>query len=193
MTNRYANGKIYKLVSNKTNKIYIGSCCVPLRQRLYEHKKKFKSFVKNGKSSTTSKELFKLDDKIEIILIEDYPCQSKNELERRERFYIENMICVNKRLPARSRDERVEYEKRYQANHKDEIAENKKQYYSDHKEEIAEYQADHKDEIAERKKQPMTCACGSTFRKSDKSKHERTKKHQTYLSTIPKCILVYIE
>jgi hypothetical protein len=36
--NKYHNGKIYKLVNDVDDKVYIGSTCQPLYKRLYEHK-----------------------------------------------------------------------------------------------------------------------------------------------------------
>ena len=39
----YADGKIYKLVNNVDNKIYVGSTCNPLRLRKSGHKIKSKA------------------------------------------------------------------------------------------------------------------------------------------------------
>ena len=51
--------------------------------------------------------LFSLDsyDNIDIILVEAFPCNNKNELESRERYYIENNICLNKNIPTRTMKE----------------------------------------------------------------------------------------
>ena len=38
------------------------------------------------------------EDNPEIFLIESYPCNSKDELIARERFYIERMECLNKMM-----------------------------------------------------------------------------------------------
>ena len=38
-----------------------------------------------------------------------------------------------------------------------------------------------KDERNEKRKEKHICLCGSTYRKRDKAKHERTQKHQDYL------------
>jgi hypothetical protein len=35
--------------------------------------------------------------------------------------------------------------------------------------------------LDEKRKEKHICLCGSTYRKSDKAKHERTQKHQDYL------------
>ena len=35
---RYSRGKIYKLIENATGCFYIGSTCMPLHKRFYDHK-----------------------------------------------------------------------------------------------------------------------------------------------------------
>ena len=137
---RYSRGKIYKLVSDVTDKIYIGSCCGPLRKRLSEHK--------SCSNTTKSCELFKLGGNVEIILIEEYPCKSKMELERRERYHIENNNCVNRSIPTRTRAERREanrdvlreYEKEYYEANKGVILEYHKEYREANRDVILEYQ-----------------------------------------------------
>ena len=48
-TNRYENGKIYKLVSPHTNKIYIGSTCKKyLCQRMADHNSRFRKWDLNN-------------------------------------------------------------------------------------------------------------------------------------------------
>ena len=51
-----------------------------------------------------------------------------------------------------------------------------KEYIEDNKEKIKEY--------SEKNKVKITCICGSCFRKVDKNRHERTKKHQSFLKSI---------
>jgi hypothetical protein len=43
--------------------------------------------------------------KPEIYLIENYPCNSKQELCKRERHYVETIDCVNKYIPSRTKKE----------------------------------------------------------------------------------------
>ena len=49
------------------------------------------------------------------------------------------------------------------------------------KDERKQYYKEKKILINEKAKIPMTCVCGSTFRKSDKARHERSKKHQEFI------------
>ena len=41
--NRYQNGKIYQITNNIDDMVYIGSTCLPLRKRIYNHKKEHHS------------------------------------------------------------------------------------------------------------------------------------------------------
>ena len=81
----YTNGKIYKLTSKQTDKIYVGSTTKILNQRMHDHRTKYKY---NHISNISSCEILKYDDAI-IELIEDYSCDSKTELEKREQHYMD--------------------------------------------------------------------------------------------------------
>ena len=83
MTN-YQNSKIYKIVDNLTNAIYVGSTCKSLEQRLNQHIANNKSFKAGVYPNyvTVFKILDNNDYKIE--LIENYPCATKQDLNIRE-------------------------------------------------------------------------------------------------------------
>ena len=87
----YQNGKIYKLVSNISTDIYIGSTVNKLTHRLNGHKSKSNDCISN--------QLFKNDAVVQIILIEMFPCNSKIELIAREHHYITTLVCINKYIP----------------------------------------------------------------------------------------------
>ena len=106
-----SKGKIYKLVSFQTDKVYVGSTCSLLSKRFYEHKMKFKK--SHDKLNLTSFEILKYAD-CDIILLEDFPCENRNQLHARERYYIESLSCVNKNIPTRTRKE-------YAINNKDKL------------------------------------------------------------------------
>ena len=97
MDNRYSRGKIYKITSEQTDNVYIGSTIQKLNRRFTGHKTDYK----NGHNKS-SKEIVKYDD-ARIELIENYPCNSNKELHTRERYYIENTPnTVNKSIPSRT-------------------------------------------------------------------------------------------
>lgn len=89
----YSNGKIYKIISNETNKIYIGSTCDKLCKRMADHRTKYKH-----DSAVSCKEILQYDD-ARIILVENYSCKNRDELNSREEHWIQEFkhICVNKR------------------------------------------------------------------------------------------------
>jgi hypothetical protein len=95
MSNKYQNAKIYKLTGGGFT--YIGSTTLKyLSQRMCQHR--------CPKNKTSSKQIVCFPD-CQITLIETFPCQSKDELRARERYWIENTECVNKNIPGRTRDE----------------------------------------------------------------------------------------
>lgn len=98
----YSNGKIYKIVpTNGDNICYIGSTTKQyLSQRMDSHRACYRKWEKNkDKNLTTSVELFEKYgiENCKIVLIENFPCNSKDELEKREGEYIKTLNCINKR------------------------------------------------------------------------------------------------
>ena len=91
----YQFSKIYKLVSKKTGKIFIGSTTKKyLSSRKSQHLYEYRMFpVKRDKSK--SFHVLK-DEDIDIILIEKYPCNDKDELHSRTMYWIDYIDCVNK-------------------------------------------------------------------------------------------------
>jgi len=159
----YQNGKIYKIHSFQTDNIYIGSTTQPLCKRFVDHKFKFKQGIKGP----MSKKILIYDDAM-ITLIENYPCNDRNELEKRERFQIENNNCVNKCIPTRTskeyrdsnKDKLKQYQidnkdklKQYRLDNKDKIKEQHKQFFIDNKDYTKQYLIDNKDKIKQRHKQ----------------------------------------
>lgn len=89
----YQNGKIYRIVSDNTDKVYIGSSSHKyLAQRWATHNCDYK----HGRQYTTAWELFDAGN-CRIELIEKFPCNSRKELTLRENYWIDNTPnCVNK-------------------------------------------------------------------------------------------------
>ena len=143
--NKFQNGKIYKIVCNTTGLVYYGSSSSDkLRKRLASHKCDYKRYLDGKRNYVSSFEILK-NNNFEIILIENYPCNSRNELHTRERYYIENNECVNQCIPLRTPQE-------YREDNKEKIIEKHKNYYENNKEKIKEYYENNIDKINERKK-----------------------------------------
>lgn len=83
----YRRSKIYKIVNNKNNHIHIGTTTnLRLSSRLAQHK----SAVKNKKDFRGITRYMKDFPQytFSIVLLENYPCNSKDELNARLRYYI---------------------------------------------------------------------------------------------------------
>jgi hypothetical protein len=151
-TEFYKNGKIYKIIDNTTGNIYIGCTCKKLCQRIAGHRTAYKNYLNGTGHYITSFEILK-NDNYSIILLEVYSCDTKEQLNRKEREYIDNLECVNKYIPTRTHKEY--YKKYYEAN-KDTLNENKKIYRENNKDKIKEtkkiYNENNKDKIKENQK-----------------------------------------
>ena len=101
----FQNSKIYKLWSPSQNLIYYGSTVRPLSQRFNEHKCRYKLYTEdNSRVYVTSFEIMKCTD-CKMELLEDYPCDNKQQLLKKEAEYIKNNECVNKEIPTRTQKE----------------------------------------------------------------------------------------
>jgi hypothetical protein len=161
----YKNGKIYKITDLNYTKQYIGSTTQPLYKRLSNHKDKYKYDKYKGSSCKILFDEFGIDN-CKIILIEDFPCESKEQLLMRENYYIKNEDCVNKHLSYRTEEDKkecnknkskinyalnknkiLEESKKYYENNKDDIKEKCNKYYAINKIKKQLYYNEHKDEI----------------------------------------------
>jgi hypothetical protein len=147
-------GRIYKITSLQTEKIYIGSTTTALNKRLSKHKSGYKRYQNGKYRNTSSFEIIKYPDAI-IELIEEKEFKDKKEMLFRERHYIEIYECVNKVIPIRTNEEQHNYNKEY----------NKK------------YKMDNKDKINAGQNEKCICECGHSYTRYHKASHMRTKKH----------------
>jgi hypothetical protein len=92
--NKYINGKIYALVSESAQVVYYGSTIQRLSQRKGEHIRDYKNHLYNDGWKCASFEVLKHED-AKIILIEEFPCKSRLELEQREGHWQLNNNCTN--------------------------------------------------------------------------------------------------
>lgn len=106
MVGDYNNGKVYKIWTPLTNKIYIGSTIKPLCNRMSQHRKDYKLWL-NGYVRPTghpianfsSFRILEIDPDCKIELLKKFPCNNKKELENEERAImdlLDNCINVNK-------------------------------------------------------------------------------------------------
>ena len=154
--NIYKNGKIYRIQCTDGH-YYIGSTTQKLIYRLNHHKqtsKKDKTQFYNhinqlGWENAT------------IELLEDYPCQVKQELSKREDEYItehkEDPFCLNVNRAHLTVKERKEQVKEYTESHRQEANERTKEYRKQNREEIlkkeAAFRQAHRQELVEKQKE----------------------------------------
>jgi hypothetical protein len=209
MESKYSRGKIYQIVCNKTGLVYVGSTIEPtLCRRLAGHVKNYRHYLTGLSHYVTSYKIIENED-YQILLLENYSCESKDQLTKKEGEYIRTMTCVNKNIPGRSVKEWYHDNKEivlkktaeyYRANkevrsikaseyhevHKEEINQRKKEYYKENRDKInqrhIEYYKTNKEEICKKSAIKNYCKCGGTFTHSNKHRHSTTKQHQEYLA-----------
>jgi hypothetical protein len=178
----YGNGKIYRIepmCDHDDDAVYFGSTSQKLCRRMDTHRGNYKRW-KDGKHNKVT--VFNLFDKYgvencKIYLVENYPCDSKEELESREGYYIKNNVCVNKYVAGRT-------PKQYKIDNKEKIVENNKEYKLKNRDIIKvknkEYKLKNKDKIS----QKFHCKCGGKYCFSAKARHNKSLKHKTYQKKI---------
>jgi hypothetical protein len=141
----YQNAKIYKIYSYENDDVYYGSTVETLSQRMAHHKTHLKLYKEGKYGYLTSFKILELTS-AKIELVENYPCNSREELLQREGYYIRNNNCVNKIIAGRTRKE-------WRNDNKEQIKEYtkeyNKQYFNQLKEQSNEYCKQNKDKLKE--------------------------------------------
>jgi len=194
---RYKRGKVYTIRCRYDDSlIYVGSTIDKLAKRMAKHRTSEKC------------SLYKLVngdwDNWYIELYEEYPCNNKEQLEKREGEVIRAIATINQVVAGRTRkeyyedncdkileqskkykednrDKIAEYMKNYYEDNRDKIAENMKNYYEDNRDDIAKknkkYKEDNRDKIAEYMRQKCKCdVCGCEITKPHLKRHQSTLK-----------------
>lgn len=133
------------ITSPNTPLVYIGSTTQLLSKR-------FGSHTKGNK--TNSKIVLEYGDAC-IQLVEEYPCENKKQLNKREGEIIKNRECVNKQISGRTKEEwykdnierLLEKARKYQQEHREEKKEYLKHYYLKNKEKARKYREENREKI----------------------------------------------
>ena len=193
----YSEGKIYMIepiCEYDEGDIYIGSTTKHyLSDRMSHHRLDFKS---NKVRSSILFNKYGVEN-CKIVLLENYPCNSKAELIAKEAEYIRNLKCVNKVIPDRSRREYyTDNKEMIQQQNKIWLQENKckvvayfKQYYTENKDQIKQqteqYRTINKDNINLKQKEKVQCECGCMIVKRALKLHTESKRHQVLMNAKP--------
>ena len=160
----YNESKIYKICCRDTSieEIYIGST-VNFKNRKCQHK----ISCNNTNSKIHNLKIYQFIrdnggwDNWDMILLEEVKVNSKLELHKKEREYIDLLKpSLNIQVPNQTRKE-------YQEDNKETLREKALKYYHTNK---------------EKRKEKITCDCGSVYGKRDKARHNKTKKHIEYIN-----------
>ena len=166
MSNKYQKGQIYKIVDVGFNKCYIGSTTETLSQRMTRHRAYYFKYLRDNRDRVylTSSILFDEFgvENCKIEWIEDYPCNSKKELEAREGKHQKENDCVNKIIVGRTVQE-------YREDNKEKISQNAKIYKVKHKEELKQYREDNAEHFKQKAKE-----------RYNEKKEEINKKHREH-------------
>lgn len=136
----YSKGKIYKITSLHTDKIYIGSTIQPLCKRLWAHSQ----YVKGNKYMASS-DIVKLGD-YKIILIHNFSCSCREELFAEEQrvmdTYDKNKL-VNCQRAHNTSEYEFSYHQKYRKVNKIRKTKNASDWYQSNKERIAQRRKDY--------------------------------------------------
>ena len=204
----YSNTHFYKIVCRNTDikDIYVGHT-TDLKTRKGCHKR----VCNNSNNKKHNLLLYKFIrenegwDNFDMIWIETNKYQNSMEARKRERELIEELQATLNfyKKPYVSTDERKTYKEEWTRNNEERVKETKhnwhlrnkprlnekgrQRYYDNREEELERCKRYYQDNIEERRatrNRVCNCPCGETYTYANKARHERSKKHQTYLQSL---------
>jgi len=176
----YSNSVIYKIEHlEKPELVYVGSTT-----NFTKRKCKHKYNCNNQNSKNYNCKLYKMIrenggfNEFKIMIICEFPCNNKIELIiEEEKHRKELQASLNSYKAFRNNEENIiykkEYYKEYNNNNKEINKIKNKIYRENNKEKITEYRNNSNEKI--------TCDCGSIISKSNKLRHEKSKKHCQFI------------
>jgi len=173
----YKNGRIYKILNYIDDDIYVGSTCQPLSKRIAKHRTDRNNNTKAHRALYTKMRELGVD-KFYIELIEECPCDNKEQLRAKEGEYIRSMGTLNTRIENRSKQQYIidtkehkrEYDKEYRKINSERIKDGKVAFYENNKDRLLE---------------KITCEiCGAVVSQNYVKKHSQTIKHQMAIDKI---------
>ena len=162
----FSKGKIYCIRNNIHDDIYIGSTCQSLSQRMAQHR------LDKRRERNQNRFIYKLMNEVDddsmfyIELMEEYPCQNKDQLRKREGELIRELEPkLNMQVECRTSQEYrefykefyTEYNRRYYQENKEYYSECNKKNYEKRKDEINQhrkvYRENNRDKIHQKQKE----------------------------------------
>ena len=208
----YSNAKIYCIRNYNDSDVYVGSTCQPLSKRMADHRIAMNSKRQRDFNMTL---YVKMRDQgatnSYIELLEEYPCENKEQLRAKEGEYIRSLSTLNKRIEGRTIEEwrkdneehLKEHYKSYYRKNKPKIQQYKLEYSNNNKIKIQEYKTEYtiknkdtinaksreyyvknREEIKMKINVKVCCECGEKISKANLLIHQRSKKHQEALNNL---------
>jgi hypothetical protein len=194
-------GVIYKIVITE-NDIYVGSTIYALNIRQNYHN--YNYIIKQLNCKLYEKARENNIESLECILLEEIEFDDIEELRKKEEEYrLKLNANLNERSCFQSEEEWVNYmknyykdyyeknkdkikkkTKEYREENKDKIKKKTKEYREENKDKIKDYITKYREENKDKINEKFNCECGGKYTYQNKSTHLKSKKHQTYLSTI---------
>jgi hypothetical protein len=104
-------------------------------------------------------------DDVDIVLLEDCPCERKEQLHARERHWIDNTECVNKIKPGRTikewcvdnKQKILDHQREYHQRNRDKILDQQKEYHRRNRDKVLdqqkEYHRRNRDKVLDQQKE----------------------------------------
>jgi hypothetical protein len=188
----YNKGKIYTIRCRTDDTlIYVGSTAQPLTKRWKDHNYRCNDIKYQNR--LIYKTINNNWNEWYIELYENYPCENKEQLNKREGEIIRLIGTLNILVAGRTRPEYREEnkeqitqdKKEYYENNKEQITEKHKIYYEENKEKILNYAKgwgktyyeENKEIILAKQKEKITCECGCIVVRNNLLRHKKSPKH----------------
>ena len=160
----YKSARIYQIRKTIDDDVYVGSTCQPLSKRMAYHRGSMNETAKQHRPLYVKMKEYGVDC-FYIELIEECPCENKEQLRKREGHFIRRLGTLNMIQAGRTKKEWTtdnnghvqENAHKYYEQNKEKHTQQSKEYYETHKEQIKQYNKEyhdkHKEETAAQQKQ----------------------------------------
>ena len=143
MNTNYQNGKIYKILNNCDDEVYVGSTVERLCSRMAKHRA---SMSNKPNCKLYQHMLLHGRDKFYIELIEKYPCSCKEELRAKEGEWIRHIGTLNTQIAGRdkngwyedNREQLLQHQKEYREQNRETILQKQREHFKNNAETIRE-------------------------------------------------------
>jgi hypothetical protein len=184
MTTNYKVGKIYKIIHNQSDIVYIGSTFNRLSDRFNQHKSNYNSWLNKKHNKISIFKYFKEFgiENFKIILIKEYLVADRKQLQAYEALWINKLKSCNNNnsfhwLSGNN------HNKLYYENNKTILAEKQKIYYRFNIDKFKEYEKTKRVRPKEFYEK-VECLCGGKYQNRCRWQHERSKKHIEYINSL---------